>query len=152
MPDRRVLFYTEQNMLPGFQTAVGRGASREYSLREIFYLLVVKELQSLGLPLSRIRLIIMALHVKTLRSASGPLSENLGRPIWKDGTLAKGPIIMVVSFPKGPEEHALHPRAKGYEDELFLEFHFGSTKIEIDVDRPSKIVANLQEIFSKARA
>jgi len=154
IPDRRVLFYTEQNMLPGFNTAVGRGTSRAYSRREIFYLLVVKELQSLGLPLSRIRAIIMALHAKTFRFAPGSRPTTgwmAGASIWENGTLANGPFIMVVWLPKGPEEHALSPTSKGYDSELFLEIHPGSTKVTVTADRPSKIVVNLNEIFNKAR-
>jgi hypothetical protein len=150
LSDRRVLFYTEQNVLPLFTVAVGRGTAREYSRRDIFYLMLLQELQDLGLSLSKIRLIIMALHIKTFRFTGGPPPPMAGPSIWKDGTLAEGPFIIVISLPQGPEEHHLSPDAKGYDSEVFLQVFAGSPEITVLADRPSKIVINLNQVFSKA--
>ncbi|MCX5804306.1 MAG: MerR family transcriptional regulator [Proteobacteria bacterium] len=152
LPDRRVLFYTEQFVLPGLYTPVGRGTARKYSLKHLFYLSVVEELNSLGLSLTRIRAIILALHTETLDFSNAPEIKKFHEPhIWVDGTLTKKPTMMVISIPQSPEEHVLSPDAKNYDSEVFLQVYTGSTKITLLVDRPFKIVINLNKIFNKLK-
>lgn len=151
IPDRRVLFYTEQNILPGFFGAVGRGTARKYSRRDLFYFLVVKELDRLGLSLSRIKLIIVALHLRTLTPAETGFSIQFSEPkIWVDNTLIKTPVIMVVSLPQEHGEPSLSPEARDYDSSVFLQLQIGSEAVVIQSDRSSQLVLNLNRIFNKA--
>lgn len=133
IPDRRVLFYTEQNILPGFQKTVGRGTPRTYSIVDIFYLLLLKELNALGLSLTPIRAIILFLHMKA--------------ELWKSGTFTKEPVVLIISL--NPKEHVLHPDAQGYNEEFDIQVVRGSKEIKLLADSTSKIVVNLNEIFAK---
>ncbi|MBA2881906.1 DNA-binding transcriptional MerR regulator [Desulfosalsimonas propionicica] len=56
IPDRRVLFYTEQpGILPEIEQKVGSGYAREYTLKDIIVLAFVRELNLCGFSLSRIK-------------------------------------------------------------------------------------------------
>ncbi len=149
IPDRRILFYSEQNILPGFFSAVGRGAAREYTLKDIFFLLIVKELNSLGLSLSRIRTIILGLFAHTLTFPDGTGPAKHLKPIWINGTLTEVPTSLIIALPQGPEEHALSPDSKGYDGEVF--FNVFPTSDGIITDRPSQIILNLNQIFDKGK-
>lgn len=149
IPDRRILFYTEQNMLPGMFAAVGRGASRVYTLKHLFFLAVIKELDALGFSLARIRPVIISLFAKTISFTDSTAPTVLTKPkIWVNGTFTKEPVIMVISIPQGPEEHALSPESEGYNNELFILFPDGSTKVKVLAERPSSIILNLNKIFN----
>jgi len=149
--DRRILFYSENYILPGFHKSVGRGTPREYTRKDVFFLLIVKELDDLGMSLARIRPILMGLFVKTMDYQNAPEIAHLGEPsIWVNGTFTKEPRILAISLPQSPEEHHLGPGAQGYDSEVFVQFYDGSEKVKLLSDRPSKIVLNLNQIFAKA--
>jgi DNA-binding transcriptional MerR regulator len=143
IPDRRLLFYSEQHILPGFKKNVGRGIAREYKKRDIFYLLVIKELDSLGVSLSQIRLVIMGLHVGNLDIPKLSIPKT-----WNNDGIVNDPSILIISFPQGPEEHALSPKAEGYKDELSIQI---KNDINIVANRPSQIILNLNQISNKAK-
>jgi DNA-binding transcriptional MerR regulator len=142
IPDRRVLFYTEQLMLPGFNTATGRGTAREYSVSDLFYMLLIKELDSIGLSLVRIRTFIMHLHFMQMH----------GKQLFIDGRFTDEPMVAVISpFPK---EHALSPTSKNYNEEFDVQWFpglAGETEIKLSINKSSQIVINLNEIFKKAQ-
>jgi DNA-binding transcriptional MerR regulator len=150
LSDRRVLFYTEQNVLPQFHVNVGRGTAREYSLRDIFYLMLLLELKALGLSLSRIKSIIMALHGKTFDDTNAPEWQRASGPtIWVDGGFTREQVFLIIS-PHASEKHALSPESKGY-DEDFLSFRAGSTNLESLHGQPSKIVVHLNRVFERVK-
>lgn len=138
IPDRRVLFYTEQPLLlPGVKKDTGRGTARLYNIESIFYLLLIKELSTLGLSLTRIRLII-----SSIRAASTPPPLKMkGFPefeLWDAGKFTKTPIIMsIVTDGKKDEE-------------ISMGFSIGDLDVHIKADQPSQIIINLNEVFGKA--
>lgn len=80
IPERRVLFYTEQQILPGFNIATGRGNSREYSLDDIFCLAVANEITASGVGLSKVKPMMTTIYGKFLNGSIGvnvQLSESV---------------------------------------------------------------------------
>lgn len=143
IPTRRVLFYTEQPfLLPFVNKATGRGTAREYNIEDIFYLLLVKELDSLGLSLTRTRLV-----VQTIRSAAAqddttlPLLASMlpKLALWEKGTFTKTPIVVsIVTDNDQP-------------DSVTMGLSTGETKVRIKADVSSQIILNLNLIFKKAK-
>jgi hypothetical protein len=138
IPDRRVLFYSEQNILPGFKKAVGRGKARIYSVKDLFYLLLMKELDALGLSLSKIRGLILLLEVWT---TMGKLR------LWVNGKFTDEPVTLVIA--PMPDIHGLDPTSKNYGEEFNVQIVKG-LEVKIPVDGPSRIVVNLNRVFKKA--
>lgn len=62
VPDRKVLFYTEQGMFPDLRLDVGRGKARVYTNTELRDLRLIIELTKSGLPLAKIRDLISYVH------------------------------------------------------------------------------------------
>lgn len=60
--DRKVLFYTEQGMFPNLRLDVGRGAARVYTVTELRDLRLILELTKFGLPLNKIKSLIIYVH------------------------------------------------------------------------------------------
>lgn len=58
IPERRVLFYTEQNMLSNFKKSVGRGNARDYSDHDIQIFKIIDRLKVIGFELKKIKEII----------------------------------------------------------------------------------------------
>jgi hypothetical protein len=143
--DRRILFYSEQNILPGFKKAVGRGTARAYSVQDIFYLLLLKELNALGLSLTSIREIIMFLW----KSSVGLLQiKKKGVQVWKNGAFTKKPVYLVISM--HPKLQISSPDSKSCNEELEMQLAAGSEDIPLHADRSSTIVINLNKVFEKA--
>ncbi len=137
IPERRVLYYTEQPLLiPGVKTDVGRGTAREYDQKAIFYLLLIKELDSVGLSLSVIRSLVKAIWLKTMDRPTD--MEFMGKKLdlWVNGKFTEKPIILIIS---------LNDEGKGFS----FGIEEGKTEITIRVDR-TKIVLNLNQIFKKS--
>ena len=110
--------------------------------------MIIKELDSIGFSLSRIRPIIMYLHTRTLDwTSASEMAISKGPKIWENETLTKDPVILVLSLPQGPDEHALSPDSKNYDNEIFFQFQAKNTVL---ANRPSQIVLNLNQIFKKA--
>jgi DNA-binding transcriptional MerR regulator len=141
IPDRRVLFYTEQPfLLASVKTNVGRGISREYDVEAIFYLLLIKELDAVGLSLGRIRTLIAYLRVSQLK----------GMKLFVDGEFTKERLVLVLFL--NPEHHALSEASEGYREEFDVRLITGtSAEITLSADKSSQLVLNLNEIFRKAR-
>ncbi len=139
IPDRRVLFYTEQLVIPDFRPSVGRGTPRQYSIMDLFYFLLIKELDSLGLSLTRIKGIIYLLHARQLFN---------DKKLWISGTFTEEPTIMIISL--YPEDHMQSTDSEThYPDEFYFSIVPGSTEIKLKADRPSQIVINLNKIFKR---
>lgn len=142
IPDRRVLFYSEQKILPGFNTATGRGTARLYSVTELFYLLLVKELDAIGLSLVRIRSIITYLHFAQMK----------GLNLFVNGEFTKETVIVIIS--PSPKEHALSPDSKNFSEEFDMKLVIEPTESEtitLGVDEASQIVLNLNAVYGKAQ-
>lgn len=151
IPERRVLFYSEQTMLPGLDGAVGRGTARKYYLKHLFLLSVIKELDLIGFSLARIKQVIILLYVQTLNPLAGRGMKTIERlpTIWVDGTFTKEPVIMLISLARTPAEHRLSPDSKNYNNEMFLDFTDGSDEIKaLAAKHPASIVLNLNKIFN----
>jgi len=58
IPDRRVLFYTEQGILKDFNKNTGRGSARHYSEHDVHILNIIKRLSVIGFELKKIKEII----------------------------------------------------------------------------------------------
>lgn len=144
IPDRRVLFYTEQPfLLPFVKKETGRGTAREYNVKDIFCLLLVKELDSLGLSLTRIRLI---LHTIWMADSSDidefPIRQPGALPklnLWPGGKFTDVPIIMLIT----PDHKK--PESVG------LGFVTGDREVTIKADNSSQIIVNLNLIFKEAK-
>lgn len=138
IPDRRVLFYTEQPLLlPGIKTDTGRGTARAYGLESIFYLLLIKELSALGLSLTRIRLIINSIQAATME----PRLYMPGFPefkLWHGGKFTETSVIIVIDTEDSEET------------EISLQYILDKAEVNIKLDKPSQIIINLNKIFEKA--
>lgn len=138
IPDRRVLFYTEQPLLlPGVKKDTGRGTARLYTIESIFYLLVIKELSELGLSLTQIRLIVTMI----VASEQKPFLKMKGYPefeLWENGKFTKTPVIMVIASDDS-KPHSIN-----------MGFVVGEIKVKLKADKSSQIILNLNEIFNKA--
>ena len=148
LSDRRVLFYTEQNVLPDVAVTVGRGNAREYSRLDIFYLTLLQELKVLGLSLSSIRRIIGALGRKI-----GDNPQLLGFSGEENGPGAGFTRIhrfLVISFMQGPDGNP-GSGSKEYSGKLLLYFPEGSTDLAALSGEPAKIVVDLNPVFKKVR-
>lgn len=140
IPDRRILFYTEQPLLlPGVKRDTGRGTARVYDIESVFHLLLIKELSSLGLSLAKIRLVLLA-----IRAAASPglpdQEERFGLPelkLWENGQFTKTPVIMSIS-------------TDDTSDGVSMGVVIGDQDVHVRVDRPSQIILNLNLIFNKA--
>jgi len=132
IPDRRILFYTEQpGLLLGMKTDTGRGTAREYSIGSIFYLLIIKELSSLGLSLAKIKSIIWRIRAEKLLES------------WRDGEFAGKTIVMVIV-----------PNDDNTNSALSASMHTlssGDADFNLVADRPSQIIINLNKVFEKAK-
>lgn len=144
IPDRRLLFYSEQNILPGFKKTVGRGTPRSYSIKDIFYLLLIKELDVLGLSLTKIRALILYLYVAQMDGS--PINPKV--KIFVNGQFTKESMVIVLS--PNPAVHALSPDSKNYNEEFEVQLITGTTEISLMADRPSQIIINLNQVFKKA--
>ena len=140
IPERRVLFYTEQPLLlPSVKTDVGRGIAREYDAEAVFFLLLVNELAGLGFSLSRIRLLLTYLRLSVLK----------GKKLFVEGTFTKEPLVLSVSL---SPNHALAEGSHGYEDELDVSWVESSVAgITVNSNKLSQVVINLNEIFRRGR-
>jgi len=143
--DRRILFYSEQNILPGFKKDVGRGTARTYSVQDIFYLLLLKELNTLGLSLTSIRKIIKFLYAWPNVFLPGMKLEKFN--LWKNGTFTKEACILIIS---PLEKEGMSSVLENYNAGFGMEMIFGKTEFTIVADKPSKIVINLNQIYEKA--
>jgi DNA-binding transcriptional MerR regulator len=61
VPTRRIKFYTDQGVLPGFKSDTGRGYERKYSKTDIFILSIVRDMAKDGFPLSHAKALITLL-------------------------------------------------------------------------------------------
>ncbi len=138
IPDRRLLFYSEQNVIPGFieKKTVGRGTPRSYSIEDIFYLMLIRELDALGLSLARIKSVIIFLHVMKHQE------------LWVNGRFTKEEKIMIISLQ--PRHHTAAEGTQAHKEDFDMTWVSGSSSIKMTADRPSMIVVNLNEIFKKA--
>lgn len=135
IPDRRVLFYTEQpGLLPGIQRAVGRGNAREYTLKSIFYLLLINELGELGVSLSIARHVVNFLDVGSMKNSPVSWSMNLWNP---DGSFTDIPHVLIIAPEKGEQTVTISPVV-------------GQTDVIVRADHPSKLVVNLNLVMAKA--
>lgn len=142
IPYRRVLFYTEHQILPGFNTATGRGTARLYSVTDLFYLLLVKELDAVGLSLVRIRSLITFLHYAQMK----------GLNLFVNGEFTEETVIAIIS--PSPKEHALSPESKNFGAEFDIKLVIEPTQSEtitLDVNEASQIVLNLNAVYDKAQ-
>jgi DNA-binding transcriptional MerR regulator len=140
IPDRRILFYTEQPLLlPGVKRDTGRGTARVYNIESVFYLLLIKELSSLGLSLARIRLVLSAIRAAAMPRIPDQ-EERFGLPelkLWENGQFTKTPVIIILSM-------------DDTSDSVSMGFAIGDQDIHFRVDRSSQIILNLNLIFNKA--
>lgn len=58
IPERRVLFYTEQGMLKDFAKSTGRGFARDYSQEDVLLLNIINRLSKIGFSLNKIKEIV----------------------------------------------------------------------------------------------
>jgi DNA-binding transcriptional MerR regulator len=137
-PDRRVLFYTEQNLLPDLQKVVGRGNARSYSKADIFYLLLIKELSRLGLSLTHIRYAIRAVH--------DYLKEGKLK-FWGNDTFTKEQFFLTII--PDPEYEPIKG-SQPFRIISIMDIVTGIEKISSLEHYPSIIIVNLNKVWAKA--
>ena len=117
VPARTIQYYTDRKILfPDIAAPVGRGTTREYSVRNLFELLLIRELSNNRIPLENIQYIMVQ-----LRSLS--VSEY-----WNIKGDTPKPFRLVI----------YEPHKKG----LRLGFYAGSGSVTIPEDRRSALIIN----------
>lgn len=126
VPERRILFYSDQLMFPGVYLPVGRGHSREYKIHDLFYLMVIRDLSKLGLSLSNIRPALQHLD----------LVKNI---LWIDEKTIRKPayLVLVISEETGDAER--------------WEVVIGEKDIGAIAKRSAQVILNLNAVFGKLK-
>jgi DNA-binding transcriptional MerR regulator len=125
LSDRRVLYYSERGMLLGLKKNVGSGTSREYSIFEIYDLLLIRELDRLGLSPSRMRGIIDSFH-------------QTKDKWWLFDKFIDKPFLIIITLSDSDNEG------------FIFGYRIGSDVITTLADHISTIVINLTKLFKKA--
>lgn len=143
IPDRRLLFYSEQGILPDFFKDVGRGKAREYNYVDVFYLRIIKELDSLGLSLARIKIVILFISRLThmLFNQSDRATERFTRQ-----------KFMITISPSDKESLPNQPPPlvdQPFELKIFMGSDAINAQLERLYDESSVIVINLNKIWKQ---
>ena len=148
LSDRRILFYTDQDMLPNVDKSVGRGVPRLYNLMAVFFLLIIRELDRLGFSLNYIRVIISFIWSAQLKS-SGDTNSPPPVELIKEGSFTDKVHVLVISY--HPTE-LVSPAGAPVREEIDMKWYVGekgAERINIQADTSSQVVLNLNEIFKK---
>jgi len=144
IPERRVLFYTEQPFLiKGIEKKTGRGVARLYGEEQILCLLVIKELSYWGMALDRIERITGYLFnwPEIGKEMGINFADNYPSKVklWRDGKFTEKEVVMsIIPDDDNPEQLEIN---------LYEEEFDGKREAESS----AAMILNLSKIYSKAK-